>query len=295
MGSIYTMPGIAGRAVRYARSRVRNVLGWGARLAARRRLKRPRPGRRHGLAGELIVSLTSYPARYDTLHLTLGCLLDQSLKADRTILWVAHDDIDELPPQVRELKRHGLEIRPCEDLRSFKKLIPAIHAFPDAFIVTADDDLYFPANWLETLVDGVEPGKPAVVCHRAHRRRQSADGRLAPYLEWEFDVQDERARQPSVDIMPTSGAGALYPPHSLHPQVRNRALFQRLCPDGDDLWFYWCARMAGTPIRKVGGRMMLITWAGSQDQSLWTDNRQGGNDRMIKALIDEYGVETLEL
>jgi hypothetical protein len=55
------------------------VLGWGARFGARRRLRRPRPGKRHGLDGELIVSLTSYPARYDTLHLTLGCLLDQSI------------------------------------------------------------------------------------------------------------------------------------------------------------------------------------------------------------------------
>jgi hypothetical protein len=43
--------------------------------------------------------LTSYPARFETLHLALSCLLDQSVKADRTILWVAHKDEDHLPPQ----------------------------------------------------------------------------------------------------------------------------------------------------------------------------------------------------
>jgi hypothetical protein len=91
-------------------------------------------------------------------------------------------------------------------------------------------------------------------------------------------------RHPSMDIMPTTGAGALFPPHVLPDFATDRSLFGRLCPDGDDVWFWWCARLAGTPIRKVGGVNSLFTWPGSQESTLWEVNRAGGNDRMIQAL-----------
>ena len=108
MSSIYALPGFAGRAARSARRLAESILSRAAQLSASRRARRPRAGRKHSLPGELIVSLTSYPARFGTLHLTLGCLLDQSIKADRTILWIAHDDLDQLPAAVRELEQHGL-------------------------------------------------------------------------------------------------------------------------------------------------------------------------------------------
>ena len=251
------------------------------------RLGRPKKGRAHGLPGELIVSLTSYPARFGTLHLTLGCLVDQSVKPDRVILWIAHEDMSALPAAVRNLEARGLEIRACEDLRSFKKLVPALDAFPEAFVATADDDLYYPRSWLETLVSGTEKG--VIACHRAHRIKRTAGGRIAPYLEWEFDVQDAASRRRSSDILPTGAGGMLYPPHSLDPLVTDRSVFERLCPDGDDLWFYWCARMAGTLHRKVGGKMRLVMWPGTQSSSLWESNETGGNDRMIAALEEEFG------
>jgi hypothetical protein len=220
------------------------------------------------------------------LHLTLACLLDQTVKADRVILWVAHDDRRLLPKRVVRLERRGLEIRNCDDLRSYKKLIPALEAFPAAFVATADDDTYYSADWLELLVDGVDAS--TITCHRAHRLVLDADGKLAPYLDWDFDVQDGRARARSIDLLPTGVGGVLYPPHSLHPMVTDRSLFEALCPDGDDLWFYWCARMAHTTARKVGGRMRLIDWEGTRHNALWNSNSLGGNDRMISALQAKF-------
>ena len=80
----------------------------------------------------------------------------------------------------------------------------------------------------------------------------------------------------------------MYPPHSLDRRSTDREQFQRLCPDGDDLWFYWCARVAGTLYKKVGGKMRLVMWPGSQKSSLWESNEAGGNDRMIAALEAEF-------
>ena len=106
----------------------------------------------HGLSNELIVSLTSYAARFGTLGLTLRCLLTQSVKPDRVILWLAPEDIVRLPMPIRALTRHGLDIRETRDLRSYTKIIPALRAFPDAIIVTADDDLFYERHWLLALV-----------------------------------------------------------------------------------------------------------------------------------------------
>jgi hypothetical protein len=252
-------------------------------------------GRHHKIPGELIVSLTSYLPRFATLHLTLQSLLAQSVKPDRLVLWIAHGDTDLLPAAVRELEKHGLEIRECDDLKSYKKLVPALCAFPDSFIVTADDDLYFPPDWLSEIVSGFAGDYRSICCRRAVRLNRSASGELAPFLDWQHRVTDRRARQPSADIVAETGAGALFPPRSLHPVATKVELFQRLAPTADDLWFFWCARMAGTSVYMTGGKSRLITWAGSQDESLWADNREGGNDRTIRALIDEFGMKSLGL
>jgi hypothetical protein len=246
-------------------------------------------GRHHGLPHPLILSLTSYPARFPTLHLTLRSLLAQSIKADRIVLWIAQADKASIPADVKRLRQYGLEIRACEDLRSFKKLVPALEAFPDAYIVTADDDVYYARNWLEGLVDGVDPQVPAIVCGRAVRLVRSEDGKLAPFLEWQFRVTDDLARAPSADIMAEGAGGVLYPPRALNEIVSDRERFERLCPTSDDLWFYWCARMAGTLYKKVGGKSRQITWAGSENSSLWHQNKRGGNDRAIRALEKEFG------
>jgi hypothetical protein len=48
--------------------------------------------------------------------------------------------------------------------------------------------------------------------------------------------------------------------------------------------------MAGTLHKKVGGKMRLVSWPGSQASSLWSENEAGRNDRMIAALEAELGI-----
>jgi hypothetical protein len=209
------------------------------------------------------------------------------------VLWLAHDDLAAVPETVSDLQQFGLEIRQCDELRSFKKLIPSIKVFPDAYIVTADDDLYYPPDWLEILVSGVDGSSKAIVCRRAVRPLLTDDGSLAPYNDWEWDVGDERAREPCTDLVVESGAGALFPPHSLHPMITDKSLFLEVCPDGDDLWYSFCARKAGSYCKKAGGSLWLTSWEASQNSSLWERNADGGNDRMIKALQARFGNDVL--
>lgn len=256
---------------------------WHAERSVNGRLRRGRQP--HGLPGELIVSLTSYPARFATLHKGIRSLLMQDVKADRTILWLAENDEASLPAGVRELEQHGLEIRTCDDLRSYKKIVPALEQFPNAFIVTADDDLYYPRDWLTKLVRGFVPGKNVIICRRAHKPEMQ-DGAFAPYSSWHWelvtcgDVRD--------DIFPTGGAGALYPPGSLARETCDVGSFMELCPTADDVWLYCMAKRAGSRHRQVGGRFPLVNWKGTQEGGLEHYNVLQGNDVQLTHVWQRY-------
>jgi hypothetical protein len=246
-----------------------------------------RPAARHGLPGQLVMSLTSYPARYGTLALTLRSLLSQDVAADRVVLNLAETDIAALPSAVRRLEAYGLEIRGTTDTRSYKKIIPALRNFPEAFIVTADDDVYYPSDWLSRLIAGWDGRPNLIVCHRARELRRDDDGRLMPYGAWPLKTA---AGGESRELVPTGVGGVLYPPRLFNEEVLDEEAFMRLCPTGDDLWLYWIGRRSGANYRRVHGLPEPANWPATRRNALHKHNLSGGaNDRMIEALLAEYG------
>jgi hypothetical protein len=239
-------------------------------------------GRPHGLAGPLVISLTSYPARFAGLELVLRSLVTQSVAADRVILWLDAGDEHRLPPAVSAL---GVETRICPNWRSYKKIVPTLAEAPDAFVVTADDDLYYGPDWLAALVAGAGAGA-GVVCHRAHRL-EMRDGLPAAYGDWQRNIA---AAEAGPLVFPTGVGGVLYAPGVFHGDVTDAALFQRLAPSADDVWLYWMHRLAGSRPQKSGGRCRITEWPGSQAQNLRAGNLAGdGNDRAVAAMLAHYG------
>ncbi|MCM0083601.1 hypothetical protein L4X63_18605 [Geomonas sp. Red32] len=247
----------------------------------------------HGLTGPLIVSLTSFPPRFKQLPLTLKCLLSQTVKPDSIILWIAKNDQQFLTEEILELEGAGLQIRFCDDYRSYKKIIPVLEAFQDAFVVTADDDLFYWSTWLEELVDAHKMSPEDIVCHLAHRIRLSPDGSPLPYLQWELNSTESET---SALTFPTTGAGALYPPRSFDGKVGDVALFTLLCPNADDIWLYWMMRLVGRAARRIPRpKRNYYCWEGSQGVALWHDNlNSAGNDRQMKKMIDTFGFCTFD-
>ncbi|MGB7758024.1 MAG: FkbM family methyltransferase [Salinisphaera sp.] len=247
----------------------------------------PLKRRPHRLPGKVIISLTSYPARFATLHLTLLNLLTQTVAPDRVVLWIAHNDRDALPESVTELAKQGLEIRYCEDLRSYKKIIPALKAFPKAYIATADDDCYYPPTWLEELVGLAATHGKAIPAHRIHRIRLDEQGYPLPYKNWAWNFA-ESAEEHTLNF-PTGIGGVLYPPGCFHPDVANPSLFEKLCPNADDIWLYWMARLGGYRFIHTG-RLGFTTWPGSQADTLFSQNITGGNDKQVSRMANRYGL-----
>jgi len=236
----------------------------------------------------LILSLTSYPGRMNTLHFTLHTLLNQSLKPDRVILWLAEEQFPDgkrsLPRKVLKLRKYGLEIRWWHDIKSYKKLIPTLSTFPDALIVTADDDFYYPPTWLESLYTAYLDQPEFIHCQRAHRIRTDPGGEISPYSEWEKITSNQHA---SFLTFPTSGGGVIYPPGCFHPDVLNEKLFISLAPTTDDIWFWACTTLKGKKnklVRNFTGQLPFID--GSQESGLWrTTNIMGQNDISLRNVL----------
>lgn len=187
------------------------------------------------------------------------------------------------------MQREGdIEINFCEDLGPGKKILPTLKHYPDAFIATADDDLYYHHDWLKKLVTEWTPHSNNILAHRIHRIKIKNDGTLLPYNQWETDISDiERC-----DLnFATSGAGVLYPPGSLYHEAINATNFNRLCAKQDDIWLYWMARLNGQQIQKTQYVFKLIQWNGTDSQSLYATNQKpDGNDLCIAKMISEYGL-----
>ncbi len=243
------------------------------------------PSQRHTLPGHLVVSVTSWVKRFPTLELTLRRILQQSMTPDETVLWVSPQDVEHLPKGVIELQRSGLSIQVTKDIRSYKKIIPALKRYQDSFIITLDDDQIYPRDVIEPLVSNYR-SPTEILCRRANQMKFDDKGKLLPYMKWRFDYPDEGD---GFDLFPTGCNGVLYPPKSLSPQVLDEEQFMSLAPHADDIWLFWMGRMAGSTIRRVGRPWHNVVWPGTEASSLMHHNWNGGNDQQIAAMTEHYG------
>ena len=224
----------------------------------------------------VIVSLTSWPGRIHIVHKTVRTLLQQRFRPDMVILWLANEQFPnkerDLPKELLALKKSGLTIRWCKDMRPYKKLIPALKAYPDDIIVTADDDAYYGEDWLEKLYNSYLTSDSTVVhCHRITRMYKVDD-------QWRH-LTSSRLLYPCPSYLHklVGLGGVLYPPHVFHEDILDEKKFMELAPTNDDVWFWLMAALNGVKVAAVpGANPYPKPVEGSQDNgSLFSINEQG--------------------
>lgn len=245
---------------------------------------------------QIIISLTSYPARIHTLKYTLFTLLTQSLKPDKVVLWLAEDEFrnankqfnpKKLPKSLLDFSVKGLEIMWYEtNIKSYKKLIPSLQQFPDSIIVTADDDNLYDKHWLAKLYSAYEANPSYIHCHRARRIAFDSQNNILPYTHWNLEIS-AKDYAPSFLNFLTGVGGVLYPPNSLHKDILDRDKFLKLCPDGDDVWFWAMAVLQGTKIAIVPNHCLIKNSPASQKQALWNTNITQ-NDSQLDNVLKAY-------
>lgn len=229
-----------------------------------------------------VVSLTTFEPRFETVFYTIESIGCGELKPSRLILWVAHSLMEkELPPTLVRLMKRGLEVCATDDIGPHKKYFPQVmsDAAPTLPLVTADDDVLYPRNWLVGLARAAAAQPDAIHCYRAHVIAFTADGKPAPYQEWPACLSD----QPSHLHFSTGVSGVLF------PVTMQRALreagdgFLACCPRADDIWLNAMAWRTRIPVRQVTqfGRTFFEI-PGTRAHGLAKSNVEGGsNDQQL--------------
>ena len=227
--------------------------------------------REHKRKRRLIVSLTTYPARIHLVHKTIETLLNQTVKPDEIVLWLAREQFSSLPDGLTELEKFGLKIKWCGDIKSYKKLIPSLIEYPDDIIVTVDDDYYYDTRLLEELYNEYLKNPKCIHARQAFLVKKAGQKELC--LQARNYIYD-KSYLPSYLNEPVGCGGVLYPPASLHKNVLNAEQFMKEVPTHDDLWFWGHAVRNGTPISVIpnGYKLKNIVIEGSQSDSLWHKN-----------------------
>ena len=244
---------------------------------------------------QVVVSMTSFPPAIAYATKALRSLLKGSVLPDKLILYLTFAQFadGEIPAELKQLEAESpiFEIRNYDpDIRSYRKLIPALIDFPEAIIVTVDDDANYHKHMLRDLLQMHAKLPHAVLAHRAKR---ISPGK--PYRKWKkyrwYDFVLKRIHISYANLQ-TGVGGVLYPPHSLRADMMDIDLFTRIAPSCDDFWFWAAAVRNGYPVVPMPfGRNKPRGLHKPKSLSLKTGNFKGGIDRntaALNAIIEQY-------
>lgn len=245
---------------------------------------------------DVVVSLTSYGKRVtDSLPFALYSLLTQTVLPDKIVVYLDEKEWSDakLPTILREIEAKGVLFRYVEDLKSYKKLIPALQEFPNQPIITVDDDFYYNEHIIEWLMDEYEQSDKKTVIGSWGCIPVLRNGKYEPYTIW----QDCKYGNEHTEYSLFAGNGTVYPPHIFDEEISNKEVFMKLCPTADDIWF-WVQE------KRLAIRTQLISNAGyglhvpvnrvytynpNQPGTLFYENGvQGRNDEQLEALLTYY-------
>jgi hypothetical protein len=242
------------------------------------------------IQNNVIVSLTSFPARIDRVWITVESLLRQTHRPEKIILWLAQSQfgtMDRLPKSLLIQREKGLEIKFCDDIRSHKKYYYTMKAYPEAIVITVDDDTFYPENLVENLIATHKRYPNTVCCNLAHTITIE-NGKINPYKKWKSGADGDD--EPSDYIVPIGCEGILYPPKCLNENVFNKEQIKDLCPFADDLWLKAMSTLNN--VKAVKSNPTSISYANflnSNKNSLNTINvDQNMNDKQIESILNYY-------
>lgn len=242
---------------------------------------------------EVIVSLTTHSYRINDVYLAIESIMQGTMLPNRIILWLSDEyKKNPLPITLQNQVERGLEIRYCKDIRSYTKLVPALKDFPESAIVTIDDDILYPIDTLEHLVNAYNNTNNCICANWVHSIPKDLCENYISMLDWPTatgQVQD------SPLLFYEGFGGVLYPPQSLDKEVFNESVFLDICKYADDVWFNAMSLKKGTKVRYANPRPGLFRCISNPDVqtiALKNVNSNGEvlNDVQIKDVFKKYHI-----
>ena len=159
--------------------------------------------------------------------------------------------------------------------------MPALRECPNDFIVTADDDIFYPKNWLKELWEEHLKYPNEIISSRTRMISYNSDKSFNNYDDWKL-VTD--GCKPSYFNFFTTGGGTLFIPNSLSEMIFDIKLFSELCPYADDIWIWAMAVLSKTKIRGIENPMPNLCYVNPardlgllNEKTLWEFNKFENN------------------
>ena len=241
----------------------------------------------------LIVSLTTHGKRISDVHVAIESIMQGSLRPNKIILWISEEYKKQpLPVTLQRQTLRGLEIEYCRDVRSYTKLLPALQKYPNASIVTIDDDIIYPYDMLESLVNSHLENPDCICANFVREMPMDLMDNYVPLLDWPVLCNVDRI---SEKLFYEGFAGVLYPSCSFDSEVFNEDVFLDICKYADDVWFNAMSLMNGTKVKyawKHYGKIPLLGNPKVQVVALSNVNCHGEvlNDKQVNDVYTKYGL-----
>lgn len=241
------------------------------------------------------VSLTSYGKRLEEVYLTIESIMQGFLKPNRIVLWLQEDLQGRTLPRtlVNQMSR-GLEIRYTTDIKSYKKLIPAIKVFPEDIIITIDDDVMYNYDFLDRFIRAYNDNPKYIYAGRVRKIQLDKKGTPKSYRKWPSLKNGAPVSKLNMGI---GVGGILYPPHCLDERVFDEETFMDVCPHADDIWFWAMAKLGGYDVAKVMTKdedgFDFLENQSVQDVALMNTNLSSicENDSQFNSVIKKIGIK----
>lgn len=240
----------------------------------------------------IVVSLTTYPARIKRITRVLDSIMGQTYKPDKVVLYLSEEQFADrkLPADLSAYREHGLEIHWCQgNMKSHKKYLYAFREYPDDYIITVDDDVYYEPHMVEELVQYIPKFPECTLARKTHLITADKNGSVSEYGKWWTECA-HYIGVPRMDLFAVGCGGILYPPHILIDEVFHTDNIKKHCMYADDVWLKVMELISGVPVVQVPTRFLDVCDKEYAADGLYQQyNKNGGNDRQLRQLLEIYG------
>lgn len=237
---------------------------------------------------EIIVSLTSFPARIESVWQVVECMLKQTLLPTQIILWLSKEQFptrEFIPDSLKKRENDIFKIRLVEgDIRSHKKYYYVACEFPNSYVFLIDDDIYYPSTILERSLIASQSNPDSVICNYAYEMKYQK-GELMAYKKWDMIYTSKINYQ---NVFFGSGGGTLFRPSMLYKDLTNIELASKLTPIADDIWLNAMVKLSKTNVYVQSNGLPLPVQIKNNVCLAKQNVSNSQNDEQLKNIINYY-------
>jgi hypothetical protein len=229
---------------------------------------------------KIIVSLTSYYKRLNTIYNVLDSILSGNLVPDKIVLTLYYKDADFISKYIYDYltKNKIILIIVNIDIKPHKKYFYVMQKYLYDIIITIDDDIIYENNTVELLYKSYLKYPNEISARRVHLIKYDQNGLSLPYKKW--IKQYKSIKTPSFDLLATTGAGTLFPPNIL--KINYSLIYDIFnCITSDDLFLKFIENKLKLKIVWVENNK-LMGLDTIYKEGLYDNENTFGNDQCLK-------------